>query len=204
LDTRRTSCNTSRSRAPLPGFPDPSASAFTVVSPLLDLPGTARELADHFGRVVLVSPSSLAILAAGLGALWLKRRLRSAGTPLLAALLLAALVVLQPAAFNPEWVQHNESRLAALGIVPLALAAAAAIARTRAVLSRSAITVLVIGVALTSLHHRYTWGELVETGPVFVAVEAVVAVVLFVLVLTAGTFEARRETGLASDIDSFA
>jgi hypothetical protein len=204
LDTRRTSCNTSRSRAPLPGFPDPSASAFTVVSPLLDLPGTARELADHFGRVVLASPSSLAILAAGLGALWLKRRLRSAGTPLLAALLLAALVVLQPAAFNPEWVQHNESRLAALGIVPLALAAAAALARTRAVLSRSAITVLVIGVALTSLHHRYTWGGLVETGPVFVAVEAVVAVVLFVLVLTAGTFEARRETGLASDIDSFA
>jgi len=49
-----------------------------------------------------------------------------------------------------------------------------------------------------------TWGGLVETGPVFVAVEAVVAVVLFVLILTAGTFEARRETGLASDIDSFA
>jgi hypothetical protein len=185
-------------------LPDPSASAFTVVSPLLHLPGTARELADHFGRVVLASPSGLAILAAGLVALRLRGRLRAAGTPLMAGLLLAALVVLQPAAFNPAWVQHNESRLAALGIVPLALAAAAAFASTRAVASRAATALVVAGIALASLHHRYTWGGIVESGRTFVAVEAVVAVALFVLVLMAGASDSRQETAVTSDVDSLA
>jgi hypothetical protein len=79
--------------------------------------------------------------------------------PLAAALLLAALVVLQPVAFNPDWVQHNETRLAALGIVPLALAAAAAFARTPAAASRAAGLAAAVLIAVASLHHRYTWGR---------------------------------------------
>jgi hypothetical protein len=166
--------------------PDPSAGAFTVVSPLLRLPGTARALADHIGRVVLASPVSLALLGAALLALALRGSLRLGRTPLTAALLLAALTVLQAVAFNPDWVQHNESRLAALGIVPLAFATAAALGATGAITSRPAVAVLVAGVALASLHHRYTWSGLVATPAAFVALEAVVAALLALLVLRSG------------------
>jgi len=105
---------------------------------------------------------------------------------LTAELLLAALTVLQALAFNPEWVQHNESRLAALGIVPLAFAAAAALGATSALASRPAAALFVAGVALASLHHRYTWSGLVASPAAFVALEAVVAAVLAILVLRSG------------------
>ena len=41
-------------------LPNPSARAFTVVAPLLHLPGSARDLVDHFGRVILASPMAFA------------------------------------------------------------------------------------------------------------------------------------------------
>jgi len=163
--------------------PDPSAGGFTVVSPLLRLPASARELADHFGRVVIAAPTALAILAAALFVLARRQRHEALGAPMLAALLLAALVFLQPAAFNPDWVQHNETRLAALGVVPLSLAAAAAFARTPAAASRALSLTAALLVALASLHHRYTWGGLVESPRTFVAVEALASVALACLIL---------------------
>jgi hypothetical protein len=159
-------------------LPNPSARAFTVLSPLLRLPGTTRELADHFGRVVLAAPVSFAVLLFSIAVLASRGRLRFAATPFGAAMLLASLVVLQPALFNPEWVQHNESRLAALGIVPLALGAAAAWARTGIRPSRMAMAAIVGGIAVSSLHHRYTWGGLYETPSAFVSIEFAVAVAI--------------------------
>jgi hypothetical protein len=164
-------------------FADPPAGQFTIVSPILRLPGTARELADHFGRVVIAAPTALAILCAALFVLARRRSVRLGATPLTAALLLAALVVLQPVAFNPDWVQHNETRLAALGIVPLALAAAAAFGRTPAATSRAAGVAAALLVAVASLHHRYTWGGLVESPRAFVAVEALASIALAALVV---------------------
>jgi hypothetical protein len=164
--------------------PDPSASGFTIVSPILRLPGTARELADHFGRVLIAAPTALAILVAALVVLFRRRRrLAMHATPLAAALLLAALVFLQPAVFNPDWVLHNETRLAALAIVPLALAAAAAFARTPAAASSAVSISAAMLVAVASLHHRYTVGGSFESPRVFVAVEAVCAVALVALIV---------------------
>jgi hypothetical protein len=162
--------------------PDPSAGGFTVVSPILRLPGTARELADHFGRVLISAPTALAILVAAFIVLF-RRHLKVHATPLAAALLLAAHVFLQPAAFNPDWVQHNETRLAALAIVPLALAAAAAFARTPAAASSAVSVSAAVLVAVASLHHRYTVGGSFESPRVFVAVEALAAVALAVLIV---------------------
>jgi hypothetical protein len=159
-------------------LPNPSVHGFTVLSPLLHLPGTTRELADHVARVALASPVSLAVLSVSIGVLAWKGSLRPAMSPLGAALLLASLVVMQPVLFNPSWVQHNESRLAALGIVPLALAAAAACARTGLCPSRAATAAIVGGIAVSSLQHRYTWGGLYESPPAFVAIELVVAAVI--------------------------
>jgi len=164
--------------------PDPSASGFTVVSPLLRLPGTARELADHFGRVVIAAPTALAILFAALVVLARRQRLQLRATPLAAALLLAALVFLQPAVFNPDWVQHNETRLAALAIVPLAVAAAAAFAKIPAAASKRVTVIAAVLIAVASLHHRYTLGGAVESPRTFVAVEALASLALIVLIVS--------------------
>lgn len=174
--------------------PDPPASAFTVVTPLLRLPGTARELADHFGRVLIAAPTALAILVAGLVVLVRQQRLTLGLTPFTAALVLAALVFLQPAVFNPDWVQHNETRLAALAIVPLALAAAAAFAKTPAAASSAVSVAAVLLVAAASLHHRYTVGGSVESPRVFVAVELVAAIALVALIVN----RARMRPGVHS------
>lgn len=165
-------------------FPDPSAAAFTVVSPILRLPGSARELADHFGRVAIAAPAALALVAAGI---LVARRVTR---PLELALVVAAVVFLQPAAFNPDWVQHNETRLAALAIVPLALAAAAAFALTAAARSRAVVGAAVVLVAVASLQHRYTWTGTFLSPKDFVALETAAALALAVLVLWRGR-EAR-------------
>jgi len=156
---------------------DPSASGFTVITPLLHLPGTARELADHFGRVLIASPTALAILAASL---FVTRRMTR---ELKIAVLLAALVVLQPAFFNPEWVRHNETRLAALGIVPLAFAAAAGFAATPAARYLGISIAAWVLVAIASLHHRYTWSGVIASPRVFVGVETLAAALLAALIV---------------------
>jgi hypothetical protein len=163
---------------------DPSANGFTVITPLLHLPGTARELADHFGRVLIASPTALAILAASM--LVTRRTTRE----LRIAVLLAALVVLQPAFFNPAWVQHNETRLAALGIVPVAFSAAAAFAATPAARSLGITTAASVLVAIASLHHRYTWSGLIASPRVFVGVETLAAGLLALLIV----FGSRRDS----------
>ena len=75
-------------------------------------------------------------------------------------------------------------------IAPSVLAVMSSIlGATTAITSQPTVAVLVAGVALASLHHRYTWSGLVATPEAFVAVEAVVAAVLALLVLRTG---ARR------------
>jgi hypothetical protein len=166
--------------------PDPPARAFTIASQLLRLPHTARLLVDHVGRVIIAAPVALATLIAALVVLGLRRELRLRQDPLGAALLLTALVMLQVVAFNPDWVHRNESRLAALGVVPLAMAAAAAVARTGLRLSRRATIGAALGIAVASLQHRFSYGGLFVSGALYVAVEVSVAAALAVLVLHFG------------------
>jgi hypothetical protein len=162
---------------------DPSLRTFTVLTPISRLPGSARELIDHFGRVVIAAPTALAILAS---AWFVARR-----TPrsLAIAVILAAAVMLQPAVFNPDWVQHNETRLAALGIVPLAFAAAFAYALTPAVNSRPVSIAASLIVAVASLHHRYSWGGKLESPRLFIGVEAIASLALAALII----WQARAE-----------
>jgi hypothetical protein len=129
---------------------------------------------------------ALATLIAALVVLGLRRELRLRQDPLGAALLLTALVMLQVVAFNPDWVHRNESRLAALGVVPLAMAAAAAVARTGLRLSRRATIGAALGIAVASLQHRFSYGGLFVSGALYVAVEVSVAAALAVLVLHFG------------------
>ena len=174
--------------------PDPSARAFTIVSPLLRLPGTARLLVDHVGRVVIAAPVALACLIAALLVLGFRHQLRVRLDPFGAALLLTSLVVLQVLVFNPDWVQHNEPRLAALGIVPLAMAAASAVVRTGVRLSGSMTVVAASGIAVASLQHRFSFSARFISGGVFVTLEVLIAAVLAGLVLLSGrSARASRE-----------
>ena len=173
-------------------LPDPSARAFTVISPMLRLPRTAGLLADHLGRVVIAAPVALVVLLAALLVLGLGHRLRLQRDPLAAALLLTALVMLQVVAFNPEWVMHNETRLAALGIVPLSMATAAAVDRTGIRLSRPWTLAVAVGIGLASLHHGYTYSGLLVSRYWYVAVETAVAASLAVCVLVLGTRGQRQ------------
>jgi hypothetical protein len=176
-------------------LPNPSATGFTIISPLAHLPNTAGLLADHFGRVAIAAPVALAVLLASLVALAIRHELHVEASPLWAAVLLAGLMLVQPVVFNPEWVQHNESRLAALGIVPLAFAAAAALARTGLRPPPAATALMTIGIALASLHHRYSWSGLVIPGSVFVAVEALVSGGFALLVLWTSRVEPAPAPG---------
>lgn len=180
-------------------LPNPSAGSFTVLTPISRLPGTARELAAHFLRVALAFPVALALLVASLLVLRRLGRLRPTAPGLAASLFLAGLVVLQPVVFNPDWVQHNETRLAALGVVPLAFAAAAALVAVPISVGRGAKALLIGGTALASLHHRYTWGGLVETRWVFLFVEAAVALTLGILVLVRARGELAPARAEAAD-----
>jgi hypothetical protein len=163
--------------------PNPSAHAFTVVSPLLRLPGTVGLLADHIGRIVIAAPVALASLTAALLVLGLRHQLSLRQDPFCAALLLTALMLVQVVVFNPDWVQHNESRLAALGIVPLAMAAAEAVVRTGVKLSWSITVVAAGGVAVASLQHRFSDSGLLVSGAVYVTVAMLIAGALALLIL---------------------
>jgi len=164
-------------------LPNPSASDFTVVGPLLHLSRHARELAEHTARVILASPVAVAVLVVALLLLSAGRRRVRRASPLAASLLLTVLLFLQPLAFNPAWVHENESRLASLGIVPLALAAALSWLEIRRQPSRLTIVVTLAAVAVSSLQHRYTWGATYETPARFVGIAVAAAVVVAALVV---------------------
>ncbi|MBD0328662.1 MAG: hypothetical protein ICV64_00950 [Thermoleophilia bacterium] len=137
----------------------PAAGDFTVLGVLDDLPGTASLLAEHVGRAAIAFPSLIALLAVVLALLLRARRLGAVPFPGWGALAVGGAVAAQPLVFNPLWLHGNETRLAALGVVPLATALGVLLAVSGVAAAwDSGRLAVVLGalVAATSLHHLYT------------------------------------------------
>jgi peptidoglycan/LPS O-acetylase OafA/YrhL len=103
-------------------------------------------------------------------------------------LLVAAVIVVQPFVLGPSSAGDNESRLAALALPALAVAAGALLAHVR--LEGRETAVLVGAIALAGLHPRYTWPP-----PYSSAVWAALVLVAALLVLATG---AGTRSGLGS------
>lgn len=114
----------------------------TAVGFLSDL----GDVSGHLGRVLLgvLVPSALVAGA------WMRTR----GDVPRGALLLAAVVVVQPLVLGPASTGGNETRLAALALPALALAAGALLRGTRLRTWETAVIALALFAA--GLHHRYT------------------------------------------------
>ena len=158
---------------------------------VLGSPGSASELGEHVLRVLAPHVVPLALLAA---VLWLARVPPRRLPPLFWLGLAAwALVVAQPLGLSPEYAADNETRLSAIGLVPLllALAAVAPAVGLRAWQAAGAAALL----ALASLHHLYATVGPGSAGQ-FVALETAVAAVL-----AAGLVVAARQQPAAADPD---
>jgi hypothetical protein len=165
----------------------PTVKELTLLSP-----GSASELGEHALRVLAPHLVPLALLAV---ALWLARVPPRRLPPVFWFSLAAwALVVVQPLGLSPEYAADNETRLSAIGLVPLlvALASVAPAVRLRAWQAAGAAALLV----LASLHHLYATVGPGSAGQ-FVALETVVAAALAV-----GLAGAARQQPAAADPDS--
>jgi hypothetical protein len=140
-------------------LPGPSLSTiddYTILG-ALSSPGS---LAEHLARVATPLFTVLGLLAAA--GLVGRRRGRGNGAPFefWAALALAASIVVQPLLVSPAVLADNETRLAALALLPLAVALGLLIERVGPRLdlrSPSREAPLIVGVlAVASLHHLYT------------------------------------------------
>ncbi|MEX2195842.1 MAG: hypothetical protein WD844_11200 [Thermoleophilaceae bacterium] len=153
----------------------PSVGDLTLLSP-----GSASELGEHALRVLAPHVVPLALLAT---VLWLAR-VPPRRLPALFWLGLAtwALVVAQPLGLSPEYAADNETRLSAIGLVPLLVAVAAIPLSLRLRPWQAVLAAALLVVA--SLHHTYaTTGP--ESAPQFVALEVAVAAVLAGLAVSA-------------------
>jgi hypothetical protein len=103
-------------------------------------------LAGHVGRVAIGVLLPCALVAGA----WL----RAPGNIPRGTLLVAAVVVLQPLLLGPTSAGHNETRLAALAVPALAVAAGSLLGRTR--LGQGETIILVASLLAGGLHHRYT------------------------------------------------
>ena len=169
------------------GTPQTPPSAGDLV--VLGSPGSPSELAEHALRVLAPHVVPLALLAA---VLWLARVPPRRLPPLFWLGLAAwALVVAQPLGLSPEYAADNETRLSAIGLVPLlvALASVAPAVRLRAWQAAAAGALL----AAASLHHLYATIGPGSAGQ-FVALEAAVAAVL-----AAGLVGVARQQPAAAD-----
>ena len=123
--------------------------------------------AEHVARTGL----GIAVPAALVLGLWWRTRAHLPRGPLL----VAAAIVAQPFLLGPSSAGDNETRLAALSLPALVLAAAALLAHVR--LTRREAIVLVATIAVAGLHPRYTWPP-PYTSAVWAALVAVAALVL--------------------------
>jgi hypothetical protein len=165
------------------GFADPERGGvhdLTAVGYLSDV----GDIAGHLGRVALGILVPCALVAGA----WLRTR----GDVPRGALLLAAAVVVQPLVLGPASAGGNETRLAALCLPALVLAAGALLRGVR--LQAWEVGAIAAAVFAAGLHHRYTHVGL--DRPAWLALEiAGSAVILVVLALPVATdFAAARRS----------
>lgn len=160
------------------GSPETPPSLGDVL--VLGSPGSASELGEHVLRVLTPHLVVLGLLAA---ALWTSRTpMRRLPPAFWLGMAAWALVAAQPLGLSPEYAADNQTRLSAIGLVPLLVALAAVPARLA--LRPWQVAAAAVLLVAASLHHLYA-----TVGPgsaaEFVALEAAVAALLAGLVLTA-------------------
>ena len=156
------------------GHFEPSTLEDSILGMLSGLPSTAMQLGAHVARTAIPLVIGLAMVAA-LGAIvgW-----RHVSVPCWGALAMAAGIVFQPLVTNPDLrgLAHNEQRLAALAILPLAYAVGELLSQTVYRRQRWYYPVLIVGLlAAASLHHEYAaFGA--QSMKQFVGLQVVVAI----------------------------
>jgi hypothetical protein len=147
------------SRAAVRGYSLPRVSPATVDDyTVIGALASPRVLAEHVVRVAtpLLIVLTL-VLAAGAQFHRERRGLRGLGPELWGALAIGAAIVVQPLLVSPAVLADNETRLAALSLVPLAVALSLTLERLGAnrLTWRDAGVVAAV-LAIGSLHHLYT------------------------------------------------
>jgi hypothetical protein len=137
--------------------------------------------AEHVARTVL----GIAVPAALVVALWWRTR----GHLPRGALLVSAVIVAQPFVLGPSSAGDNETRLAALALPSLAVAAGALLAQTR--LRGREPAVLIGAIALAGLHPRYTWPPPYSSA-VWAALVLVAAIVILATAARGGRVGGSR------------
>lgn len=172
------------------GFATPGYgfTRLTIVDTVMDLPGTASDLANHFAHVAIVPIVVTALLAATL----LSIDLRKQPAELWGPLAIGVVIVVQVIGLNPDPIAYdysssNEPRLTAMALPALAMALAVgrrsvealsdAARENTALLALIGLPVL----ALASLHQKFT---AISTGSaaVTLGLQLLAGVVLFALV----------------------
>jgi hypothetical protein len=138
-------------------LPAPSLSTLDDYT-LLDALSAPGTLAEHLARVATPPLAMVALIAAVL--VIARRRGVRPPFPFWGCLALSASIIAQPLLVSPDVLFGNETRLTALGLLPLAAAPAFVLERLRPDLEtalRPRDVLLIVGVlAVASLHHLYT------------------------------------------------
>jgi hypothetical protein len=149
--------------APFGRASTPDFTHWFLISDVESLPTGAGALGQHFLRSV---NGLLAVAALFAVAVWAGRRGRATtpggaaglASPLLWTLAVAAAIIIQPLAFSAQYAAHNETRLAILGLAPCVVALGYVLKPLleRRPLSSRTTWVLLVILAVDSLHHIYT------------------------------------------------
>lgn len=164
------------------GFP---LSRLTILDTLLDLPGTASDLANHAAHVAIVPIVVVALLAATLTSLDLRRQPADLWGPLAVGVaIVVQAVVLNPDPISYDYSSTNEPRLTSMALPAFAVALAVArrnVEAASAAARENAPALMLLAIpllALASLHQKFT---VVSTGSAFAtfATQVVVGLALF-------------------------
>ncbi|HEY1367166.1 MAG TPA: hypothetical protein VGF23_08640 [Gaiellaceae bacterium] len=178
--------------------------SFTLVGTLLDLPGSARGLGEHVVRIWVGVAPPLALVAGALVVAAATGRLRAFSFAAWASLAFGLVVLAETFVINPGWLQGSEPRLASFGLAPLVAAAGLLLGELEEAgtwrWSGAATAVVLLGVAIGSLHHNYVEPRIVTTAGAFFALELVATAVIlapFVRSATARRRDARESPACA-------
>jgi hypothetical protein len=134
---------------------EPSLLRDSVLNLVGELPGAAPELAAHVARTAVPWIVPAAVIVTLIVCVGVRRVEFSCW----ACLLIAVSIAAQPLMIDPGWpgFEHNEQRLAALGLLPLACAAADLLRQCRGQpMTRNRMAMAVTVLAVGSLHHEFS------------------------------------------------
>lgn len=165
------------SRRDHPGF-----WGLTIFGTMRDLPGSAGTLGLHGSRVAIGVVGAAALIAGALVARWLARPARRLPFALWASLVAGIAVSGEALILSPGFIHGNSPLLSALGAVFFVVAAGAALQGWA--LSVRAGAVGIVGLAVVSLHHRFSTVSPVSTPGRYAGLAAIAAAAVAIAVAT--------------------